>query len=261
MAVEKSLTSEEIRQGIVEYGPWFYRFQFAGGLETLPATPASVEGIFATRLEMAVRAIQKHFGSDLSGIECLDIGCHEGFYSLAMAKLGVKSVIGVDARPENLSRARFVAEAMGVTNVEYRQGRVETLAGELGRKFDLTLFLGLLYHVEDPMRCLRQVAEVTADMCVIETQVIDEVEGFSEWGSREWTRPYQGVIAVIDEAGEFDVGNRETGVSAMATCPSPKALRYMLLRAGFSRIEPLEPASGAYEQHARGKRVVWAAWK
>jgi ubiquinone/menaquinone biosynthesis C-methylase UbiE len=210
---------------------------------------------------MVERAVNNHFGARLADIECLDVGCHEGFYSLAMARRGVKRVLGVDARQENLRRARFVAEATGVTNVQYREGRVETLAAEIGRTFDLTLFLGLLYHVEDPMRCLRQVAEVTKEMCVIETQVIDEIAGFAEWGSREWTRPYQGVIAVIDEAGEFDAGNRETGVSAMATCPSPKALRYMLARAGFSRIEPIEPAPGAYEQHARGKRVVWAAWK
>ncbi len=84
-----------------------------------------------------------------------------------------------------------------------------------------------LYHVEDPIRCLRQVAAVTGELCVIET-VVDEVEGFAEWGSREWTRPYQGILALIDETGEFDAGNRETGVSPMATCPSPKALLFML---------------------------------
>jgi tRNA (mo5U34)-methyltransferase len=256
-----TLTADQIRQGITEHGPWFYRFHFPGGLETRPAVPSEVEGIFSTRQEMVERAVTGYFGSRLSEIECLDIGCHEGFYSLAMAKRGVKRVIGVDAREENLVRARFVAEALGVGNVEYRPGRVETLAAEIGRSFDLTLFLGLLYHVEDPMRCLRQVAEVTRQMCVIETQVIEDVAGVAEWGSEHWTRPYQGVIAVIDEAGEFDAGNRETGVSAMATCPSPRALRYMLARAGFTRIEPITPGPGAYEQHARGKRVVWCAWK
>ena len=80
-------------------------------------------------------------------------------------------------------RARFVAEAQGITSVEYRQGRVETLAADIGRSFDLTLFLGLLYHVEDPMLCLRQVAAVTGEMCVIETQVVEDVAGVAEWGS------------------------------------------------------------------------------
>jgi ubiquinone/menaquinone biosynthesis C-methylase UbiE len=261
MALEKSLTLDEIRQGIAEHGPWFYRFQFPGGLETVPSIPTSVEGIFGTRLEMVNRAVRNHFGARLPQIECLDVGCHEGFYSLALAGLGAKRVVGVDVRPENLARARFVAAAMDARNVAYREGRVESLATDIGETFDLTLFLGVLYHVEDPMRCLRQVAAVTKEMCVIETQVIDEITGFTEWGSREWTRPYRGVIAVIDEANEFEAGIRETGVSSMATCPSPEALRYMLSCAGFRHIEPIEPPPDAYEQHARGRRVVWAARK
>jgi tRNA (mo5U34)-methyltransferase len=265
------MTSAEIRQGIEELGPWFYRFEFGDGIETTPAIPPSVVDIFDTRLRMLLAAVDAHFGSRLPDIECLDIGCHEGFYSLAMARRGVRNVVAVDARPENLKRARFVAEAMGIGNIVYRQGQVETLAAGLveaslveagqPQTFPLTLFLGLLYHVEDPMRCLRQVAAVTGELCVLETQVVDEVEGYAEWGSREWTRPYQGILAVIDETGEFDAGNRETGVSPMATCPSPKALLFMLKQAGFRRAEILQPPPDAYEQHARGKRVVCAAWK
>jgi tRNA (mo5U34)-methyltransferase len=257
----KALSPAEIRQGIQELGPWFYRFEFGEGLETTPAIPASVVDIFDTRLQMLLRAVDAHFGDRLPEIECLDIGCHEGFYSLAMARRGVRRVVAVDARPENLNRARFVARAMGVSNIEYRLGRVETLENDQGRTFPLTVFFGLLYHVEDPMRCLRQVAAVTGELCVIETQVVDEVEGYAEWGSREWTRPYHGIIAVIDETGEFDAGNRETGVSPMATCPSPKALLFMLKQAGFKRAEIMPPPPGAYEQHARGKRVVCVAWK
>lgn len=255
------MSPAEIRQGIEALGPWFYRFEFGSGIRTTPAIPDSVVGIFDTRLSMAMSAIEAHFGERLRGVDCLDIGCHEGFYSLAMARRGVRSVVGIDAREENLRRARFVADAMGVKGIEYRQGQVETLAADLGRAFDLTLFLGLLYHVEDPMRCLRQVAAVTGELCIVETQVVDEVDGFAEWGSREWTRPYQGILALIDETGEFDAGNRETGVSPVATCPSPKALLFMLKHAGFRRARILPPPPGAYEQHARGKRVVCAAWK
>jgi tRNA (mo5U34)-methyltransferase len=259
--VEKAVTEAEIRQGIAELGPWFYRFDFGNGVETAPAIPESVVGIFNTRLRMVENVVEAHFGVRLRDIECLDIGCHEGFYSLAMARRGVRNVVAVDAREENLRRARFVAEAMGVGNILYGRGCVENLTVDFARTFELTLFLGLLYHVEDPMRCLRQVAAVTSELCVIETQVVDEVEGYAEWGSREWKRPYQGIVAVIDETGEFGAGNRETGVSPMATCPSRKALLFMLKHAGFKRAEILPPLPDAYEQHARGKRVVCAAWK
>jgi ubiquinone/menaquinone biosynthesis C-methylase UbiE len=255
------VTHEQIRQGIESLGPWFYRFDFGEGLETASVIPSSVVDIFDTRLVMLNRMVDAHFGDRLRDVECLDIGCHEGFYSLAMARRGVRSVTGFDGREENLRRARFVAAAMGVNGIDYRLGRVETLAADVARTFDLTLFLGVLYHVEDPMLCLRQVAAVTGELCIVETQVVDEVEGYAEWGAREWTRPYRGILAIIDETGEFESGIRETGLSPMATCPSPKALLYMLKQAGFRRAEILPPPPGAYEQHARGKRVVCAAWK
>ncbi|MGH9632991.1 MAG: methyltransferase domain-containing protein [Bryobacteraceae bacterium] len=255
------MTPEEIRRRIDQLGPWFYNFDFGNGLRTMPAIPPGVVQIFDTRLQMVQSAVGAHFGPRLKEIESIDVGCHEGFYSLAMARLGLRRIVGVDARVENLKRARFVAEAMGFPQIEFRQGTVETLSAQEKRSYPLTLFLGLLYHVENPMLCLRNLAAITEELCIIETQVVDEVEGSAEWGAQDWTRPYQGIIAVIDESGEFYAGNRETGVSPMATCPSPKALHYMLRQAGFRRVEIVPPPPGAYEQHARGKRVVAAAWK
>jgi hypothetical protein len=253
------MQTDQIEKGIEELGPWFYAHEFGRGLKTTPAIPAQVVCIHDTRLAMVQSAVAGEFGSSAQGISCLDIGCHEGFYSVAMARHGMR-VIAIDAREENLNRARFVAEASGA-DIRFRQGRVETLAQDEGRTYDLTLFLGVLYHVEDPMLCLRQVSAVTGRMCLIETQVVDEVEGSTEWGAQEWTRPYKGILALIDESGEFEAGNRETGVTPMATCPSPKALLFMLRQAGFVRFEILTPPPDAYEQHARGKRVVCAAWK
>jgi ubiquinone/menaquinone biosynthesis C-methylase UbiE len=258
---EESVTASEIREKIADLGPWFYPFEFGDGVRTTPAIPEDVVPIFDTRLRMALSAIEPHFGPRLSRIECLDIGCHEGFYSLAMARLGLRRVVGMDAREEILRRARFVAEAQGLGSIEYKRGLVEKLEQDEGRQYDLTLFLGILYHVENPMLCLRNVAAVTREMCVIETQVIDEVEGTAEWGARAWTRPYRGVIALIDESGEFHDGSRETGVTPLGVCPSPRALTTMLRHAGFRRVLFVKPPADAYEQHARGKRVVCAAWK
>jgi SAM-dependent methyltransferase len=249
----------QIEKGIRELEPWFYAHDFGDGLKTTPAIPPQVARIHDTRLAMVEAAVEKQFGGRTGQVDCLDIGCHEGFYSVAMARRGMR-VAAVDARKENISRARFVANASGA-GIAFRQGRVETLSQDEGRDYDLTLFLGVLYHVEDPMLCLRQVAAVTRELCLIETQVVDEVEGSTEWGAREWTRPYHGILALVDESGEFHAGNRETGVTPMATCPSPKALLFMLRQAGFSKSEILTPPPDAYEQHARGKRVVCAAWK
>jgi len=257
----KSVPDESINARIAALGPWFYEFDFGTDGRTVSLLPSDVLPIHSTRLEMVNRAVVAHFGERLAQVRCLDVGCHEGYYSVAMARKGVREVLGIDVRETNLRKARFVAEALGLSNISYQQGNCEELDPSALGRYELCLFLGILYHLENPMLALRKVAAMTTELCVIETQVADEVEGAAEWGAREWTRPYHGILALIDESGEFEAGNRETGASPLATCPSPRALEAMLKHAGFSRIDWIAPPPDAYEQHSRGKRVVCTAYK
>ncbi len=254
-------TRQKIQEKIAELGPWFYEFDFGDGLRTSSVLPAAVTQIFETRLHMVNAVVEGHFGRGLAGISCIDVGCHEGFYSIAMAKKGIGNITGVDVRESNLRKARFVADALGYPQIAFRQADCEQLRAEDVGQHELTLFLGLLYHLENPMLCLRNISSITKELCVVETQVIEEVEGTTEWGAQEWTRPYQGALALIDESGEFYNDNAETGSTPIATCPSPKALTFMLRHAGFRQVEIVVPPPGAYEQHQRGKRVVCVAYK
>lgn len=242
-------------------GPWFYEFDLGPHGRTRSVLPAEVLPIHQTRLEMVRQVVEGHFGARLGEIRAIDVGCHEGYYAVAMARAGVKEVLGIDVREENLEKARFVSETLGLANVSWRQANCEDLRAEETGSFELCLFLGLLYHLENPMLCLRNLARLTTELCVVETQVVDEVDGCAEWGARGWTRPYQGVLALIDESGEFYDDIAETGATPIVTCPSPRALEFMLKHAGFRRVERIAPPAGAYEQHARGKRVVCAAYK
>ena len=254
------ITSADAQRRLKDLGPWFYEFDLGELGRTTSSLPPEVLPIHRTRLSMLERVVDQHFRGRLANIRCLDAGCHEGFYTVAMARKGMREVLGLDLRAASLTKARFVADALGLTNVSYRQGNVEDFGGEL-EPYELCLFLGILYHLENPMRALRNISRVTREVCVIETQVVDEVEGSAEWGARAWERPYQGILALIDESGEFYNDNAETGAAPIATCPSPKALDFMLRQAGFRRTEMIEPPADAYEQHRRRKRVVCAAYK
>ncbi len=255
------MTGQDIQQQIERLGPWFYEFDLGSGRRTTSVLPEEVIPIFSTRLEMVNRVARARFGSRMREIDCIDVGCHEGFYSAAMARQGARRVLGIDVRETNIEKARFVADALGLRNVEYRIGNCEDLsAGSVGQ-YDLSLFLGILYHLENPMLCLRNMAAVTRELCIVETQVIDEVRGSTEWGARSWTREYRGVMALIDESGEYYAQNAETGASPIAMCPSPQALEFMLRQAGFRKTEIVEPPPDAYEQQRRRKRLVCAAYK
>jgi tRNA (mo5U34)-methyltransferase len=254
------MTTQEAQQRIDELGPWFYEFDLGKYGRTTSELPPEVLPIHQTRLAMVERVVDEHFRGRLDQVRCIDIGCHEGFYSVAMARKGVRDVHGIDVRSASLEKARFVAAALGLRNITYEERNCEDLDAEAA-PYELCLFLGILYHLENPMLCLRNICRITSELCIVETQVVQEVEGYAEWGAREWTRPYHGILALIDESGEFYNQNAETGASPLATCPSPKALEFMLRQAGFRRTHIIEPPPDAYEQHRRGKRVVCAAYK
>jgi len=254
-------TAPSVRERIEALGPWFYEFDLGEHGRTASVLPPEILPIHQTRLDMVSGLVDEQFGERLPRIRCIDVGCHEGYYSVAMARKGMREVLGVDVRESNLEKARLVAEVFGLRNLVYQQKDCENLRVEETGQYELCLFLGLLYHLENPMLCLRNISRVTSEVCIIETQVVDEVEGLAEWGGRDWTRPYHGVLALIDEAGEFYNDIRETGASPLATCPSRNALHFMLKQAGFRRSEIIQPPTGAYEQHQRGKRVVCAAYK
>jgi SAM-dependent methyltransferase len=253
--------SQVINDRIEALAPWFYEFDLGTYGRTASSLPAEVLPIHETRLEMINRAIDGHFKDRLSQIRCADIGCHEGYYSVAMAQKRLREVRGMDVRKESIEKARFVGELLGLRNLTFELRNCEELRVEETGRFELTLFLGVLYHLENPMRALRNISKLTTELCVIETQVMDEVEGRTEWGARAWTYPYRGVLALIDESNEFDAGNRSAGATPLVMCPSPAALDTMLKHAGFDRTEIVQPSPDSYEQHARGKRVVCAAFK
>ncbi len=255
------MDTEQLQLQIEALGPWFYPFSLAPGIVTPSKVPAEVQGIFETRRQMLQTAVASHFGERVSAIRAVDVGCHEGYYTFALRKMGVSEVLGLDFREDNLRRARFVAEQLGIGAVRFQQADAEELDPATIGEFPLVLCYGLLYHLENPMRVLRRLHALTGELLVLETQVVDEVEGVTEWGSREWTRPFHGVLAVIDETGEYREGNAETGSTPVVTCPSPRALRFLLQAAGFREVRQLEPPPDAYEQLARGKRVVVTARK
>ena len=206
-------TVEEVRERVAALGPWFYEFDLGEHGRTASVLPPEILPIHRTRLDMVNRVVDGYFGERVRQIRCIDVGCHEGYYSVAMARKGMREVHGVDVRTVNLEKARLVKEVYGLGNLTYEQNNCEALRVEDTGRYELCLFLGLLYHLENPMLCLRNISRLTGELCVIETQVVDEVEGQTEWGGRDWTRPYHGVLALIDETGEFDSDSGETGAS------------------------------------------------
>ena len=95
-----------------------------------------------------------------------------------------------------------MAEVLGVKQFATRKVDLEDAkAAEIG-VHDVTLMLGLLYHLENPVRVLRLARAVTRKMMVIETQVVPHMSGMVDWGSWRFQRPMVGAFGIVDETAE-----------------------------------------------------------
>src|SRR5262245_41528968 len=172
--------SSQLAERLASIESWFYEFDLGPYGRTRSILPPDVLPIHQTRLDLVSRAVKDHFGDRLSDIRCLDVGCHEGFYSVSMSNLGVRQVRGIDVREESIEKARLISDILDLSNVSFGVENCELMDAEAER-YELTLLLGVLYHLENPMLVLKKLCALTSELCLIETQVADEVEGFAEW--------------------------------------------------------------------------------
>jgi tRNA (mo5U34)-methyltransferase len=70
-------------------------------------------------------------------------------------------VVAVDSDPRYLAQARLAAETAGLA-IEFRQMSVYEIGG-LGARFDLVIFMGVLYHLRHPLLALDLIHEHVAD--------------------------------------------------------------------------------------------------
>jgi tRNA (mo5U34)-methyltransferase len=106
-----------------------------------------------------------------------------------MKRRGADRVVGIDSDEGYLAQARFAAEVCG-SEIEFRKLSVYDVA-TLGERFDIVLFLGVLYHLRHPLLALDLLHEhVARDLLVFQSMLrgsddVELVEGdypFAETG-------------------------------------------------------------------------------
>ncbi len=143
--MQTTMSREEISARVSSLGRWFHNLEL-GGVQTAPDHfLGDFPRVFFQQFAHALPA-------DLTGKTVLDIGCNGGFYSIEMKRRGAARVVGIDTDARYLAQARFAVEVAGV-DVELRELDVYRVA-ELGERFDVVLFLGVLYHLRHPLLAL-----------------------------------------------------------------------------------------------------------
>ena len=182
---------------------WYHSIQLAPGL----VTPGRLS---AEALARQLRTVR--LPDNLQGKTVLDIGAYDGFYSFAAEERGAARLVALDHYVWSTDTPAYMAEWRRTLRDGHlmpakhesrywhpdtlpgkrpfdlahaaRNSRVTAVVGDfmamdlapLGQ-FDVVLFLGVLYHLTDPLGALRRVARVTAPdgLAIIETEAMEAV--------------------------------------------------------------------------------------
>lgn len=139
------MNRDAIAREIDKLGPWFHNMDL-GGVMTAP------QHFLGDYPRVKFATFEHAVPHDLRGATVLDIGCNGGFYAIEMKRRGAARVVGLDSDDVYLAQARFAAAVTGHA-VELRKMDVYDV-GRLGERFDLVLFMGVLYHLRHPLLAL-----------------------------------------------------------------------------------------------------------
>ncbi|MFZ5676388.1 MAG: TIGR04290 family methyltransferase [Pseudomonadota bacterium] len=207
-------------------GPWFQNIDLDGVL----TAPDHYLGDYP---KVKWRRFAHAIPRDLRGKSVLDIGCNAGFYSLEMKKRGADFVLGIDFDDAYLAQARFAAEITGL-DVTFQKLSVYDIA-RLNARFDVVLFMGVLYHLRHPLLALDLIREhVAGDLLVFqsmqrggpESAVVER--NYSFWETEPFEDPRFPKLYFIEERYADDPTNW--------WIPNRSCAEAMLRSAGFQII-------------------------
>ena len=145
-------------------------------LRFFDAYPRFVEtsetGPWLDRLNARYYALIHENRARIAGARVLDLASHDGRFSFAALRAGAARVVGIEHDPRLVQAATEHLQHYGVPREQY-----EFVAGDLfeciraSEPCDVVFVFGILYHVNDHMRLLTELAELDARTMIFDTNV------------------------------------------------------------------------------------------
>jgi len=150
-----------LHQTLEKLGPWYHNVDLGQRLSTAPSLGEYPSARWAV--------IRPFVPGDLTGKTVLDIGCNSGFFGFKMKKRHAARVVGIDIMPHILAQARFLSSWFDYPVELYEMSTYDV--DRLHSRFDIVVFVGVLYHLKHPLYALEKVADLCEDTMYFQTVV------------------------------------------------------------------------------------------
>ena len=154
--------ADAVSSQIDDLAPWFHNLHLPSGHQTAAGHPLGDFPAFKWA------QIADAVAEDLRGVRALDVGCNAGFYSFQLAARGAE-VLAIDVDEHYLRQGRWAARRLDPAGrVRFERMHLYDLVA-VEERFDLILFLGVLYHLRYPQLALDLLAELVGGRIIVQT--------------------------------------------------------------------------------------------
>ncbi len=299
------MTKDEIIQAVAAIPHWFHSIDFGHDI----VTPG----------DKSPETLQKQLAEldlpNLQGKTVLDIGAWDGFYTWTAERLGASRVVSLDHFVWMLNREKATQiqsewQKNGTTPIPFEStaawepdklpgkrgydlackvfnSQAESYIGdyltvdyeELGGPFDVVFYLGVLYHMRNPILALEKVAAATKEVAIIETEAClpnyftdetlcqfferDELNGdFTNW----WIPTEKAIVGLCRAAGfsRVKIVQGAPKLPQPSTLPEANTFLQKVKRAGghvLREFDLLPQLPKPPEPHIQYYRAIVHAWK
>jgi SAM-dependent methyltransferase len=254
------MSDYEKKKELVQAPPkWMYEFDLGDGLKT-PLLADELRTIHETREKMIFPLIDQLFPKGLHSNKCLDVACNEGYFSHLLYQRGAW-VKGIDIRPVNIERALAIRELYDFAPQRLIFEVQDFFENQdAANTYGIVLFLGLFYHIENPMLALRRLHTITQSVCVVETQMTRQnTPVVSGWGQTSVFLELPASLAIYQE--QDAEANNLASFHTLSFIPNAAAVHLMLIAAGFSKVIQIPATPAMNPQYIHNDRGVFFAFK
>jgi len=212
------------------------------------------KGVIAEK-DLRTKVVLDQAGGSLRGKTILDLGCLEGGFTVAFARLGAKMSVGVEAREISYQRCEILRQYLKLRNLRFIHGDINVVLPQL-QPFNIVFASGILYQMADPYSLLKAIHAVCRDFAVIDTHIAQHDSPSHKCSAELVTRTFEGKTYVGRIYHEYDPCLPKDQVEGFlwaayrdhdAFWPLEKSLEQMLLVVGFHNIIKIYPSSELWQ--------------